>query len=59
MKSMRNNKTAGSNGLTKEFYENFWDELKAPLMENVNQAFYTKNWKILQRQAVINPIEPR
>ena len=57
MKSMKNKKTAGSDGLTKEFYENFWDELKAPLMESVNQAFYTKNWKILQRQAVINPIE--
>ena len=54
---MKNNKTAGSDGLTKEFYENFLDELKTPLMESVNQAFYTKNWKILRRQAVINPIE--
>ena len=41
MKSMKNNKTSGSDGLTKEFYETFWDELKNPLMESVNQAFHT------------------
>ena len=41
MKSMKNNKTPGNNGLTKEFYEIFWDELKTSLMESVNQAFHT------------------
>ena len=56
---MKNNKTSGSDGLTKEFYETFWDELKTPLMESVNQAFHTNIWSILQRQAVIKLIEKR
>ena len=42
MKSMKSNKTPGNAGLPKEFYKTFWDELKTPLMESVNQAFHTK-----------------
>ena len=56
---MKNNKTSGSDGLTKEFYETFWDELKTPLMESVNQAFHTKILSISQRQTVINLIEKK
>ena len=59
MKSMKNNKTPGNDGLTKEFYETFWDELKTPLMESVNQAFHTKILSISQRQAVIKLIEKK
>ena len=50
---MKNNKTVGNDGLTKQFYESFWDELKILLMESVNRAFHTKTLSILQRQAVI------
>ena len=42
MKGMKNNKTPGNDGLTKEFYETFWDVLKTPLMESINQAFHKK-----------------
>ena len=59
MKSIKNNKTPGNNGLTKEFYETFWDELKTPLMESVNQAFHTKILSISQRQAVIKLIKKK
>ena len=59
MKNMKNNKTPGNNGLTKEFYETFWDELKTPLMESVNQAFRTKILSISLRQAVIKLIEKK
>ena len=38
MKSMKNNKTPGNAGLTTEFYETFWDELKAPLMESIHKG---------------------
>ena len=53
MKSMKNNKTVGNDGLTKQFYESFWDEPKTLLMESVNRAFHTKTLSILQKQAVI------
>ena len=33
MKSMKNNKTHSSDGLTKVFYKNFWDGLKNNLIE--------------------------
>ena len=56
---MKNNKTPGNYGITKEFYETFWDELKTPLMESVNQAFHTKILSISQRQAVIKVIEKK
>ena len=49
MKSMKNNKTPSNEGLTKEFYETFWHELKTPLMESVNQTFHTKILSISQR----------
>ena len=57
MKSMRNNIILGNGGLTKEFFENFLDELKTPLMESVNQTFRTKILSIPQRQAVIKLIQ--
>ena len=53
MKSMKNSKTPGNDGLTKEVYETLWDELKIPLMESVNQAFQTKILSISQRHAAI------
>ena len=37
MKSMKKIKTPGNDGLTKEFYKTFWDELKTPLMESYIQ----------------------
>ena len=43
MKSMKNSKTPG-----KEFYETFWDGLKTPLMERVDQAYgkcHQAHWK--------------
>ena len=57
MKSMKNNKTLGKNGLIKGFFENVQDELKTPLMESVNQTFHLKILSIPQRQAVIKLIQ--
>ena len=59
MKSMKSNKTPSNDGLKKEFYETFWDELKTPLVESVNQVFHTKILSISQRQAAIKPIEKK
>ena len=38
LKSMQNNETAGNDGLTKEFYETFWNEIKYPFLKSLKQA---------------------
>ena len=43
----------------KEFYEACWDELKTPLMENINLVFYTNTLSVSHRQAVIKLIEKK
>ena len=38
LKSFSNNKSPGHDGLTKEFYEAFWSELKEPFMNSISQT---------------------
>ena len=38
-KKMPSNKSPGNDGITKEFYKVFWDDLKTPLLLSVNKAF--------------------
>ena len=59
MKSIKNNKTPGNEGLTKEFYKTFWDELKTPLMKSITQAFHMKILSISQKQAAIKISEKK
>ena len=53
---MPNNKSPGNDGITKEFYEEFWDDLKPPLPLSVNQAFKVGELGTSQKQAVIKLI---
>ena len=39
LKCMWNNKSPGNFGLTIEFYENFWEEIKIPLHNNVMKSY--------------------
>ena len=39
LKSMENDKTPGNDGLSKEFYEVFWDDVKIPLLASINEVF--------------------
>ena len=59
LESTKNSKTPGNDGLIKEFFKTFWDELKTSLVESINWAFYTKILRISQRQAVIKPNEKK
>ena len=59
MKNMQNNKSPGNDGLTKEFYENFWVEIKELLIASATEAKHRGDLSILQRQAIIKLIEKK
>ena len=56
---MPNNKSPGNDGITKEFCEGFWDDLKTILLLNVNKAFKVRELTTSQKQAVIKSIETK
>ena len=43
LNSMPNNKSPCNDGLTKEFYKVFWEDLKTPLISNFKSAFVKVN----------------
>ena len=44
MKSMETDKSPGNDGLTKEFYKNFWDDIKATFTSSTKQAKERKEY---------------
>ena len=56
---MQNNKSPGNDGLTKEFYETFWNEIKHPFMNSIMEAREKKKLGTSQLQAVIKLIEKK
>ena len=59
MKSTKNDKSSGSDGLTKEFYVIFWDDIKATFISSLKQAKERKKLSISQREAIIKLIEKK
>ena len=59
LKGMPNNKSPGNDGLTKEFYETFWEEIKIPLCNSITKSYQNRELSASQRQAVIKLIEKR
>ena len=59
MKRLENDKSPGSDGLTKEFYITFWDDIKATFISSLKQAKERKELSISQRQAIIKLIGKR
>ena len=55
---MENAKTPGNDGLWKEFYEIFWDNVKIQLLASINDAFIKKEeLSTFQKQVVIKIME--
>ena len=59
LNSMPNNKSPGNDGLTKEFYEVSWEDLKTPLISNFKSAFDKDELSNFQKQLVIKLIEKK
>ena len=59
LRSMQNDKSLGNDGLIKEFYEIFWDELKEIFVNSVREAKEIEHLSTSQRQAIIKIIEKK
>ena len=59
LKSMKNDKSPGNDGITKEFYEFFWDDIKNSLSDSVKKSFISGELSTSQKQAVIKLIEKK
>ena len=53
---MENHKSPGNNGLTKEFYITFSNDINTPLLLAIEKAYLVKQLSALQKQAVIKLI---
>ena len=59
LKSMQSDKSPSNDGLAKEFYQTFWNELKEIFADFVSEAKENRHLSTSQRQAIINLIEKR
>ena len=59
LKNMSNNKSPRNDGLTKEVYERFWEDLKKPLCASITKAFQRGELSHSQKEAVIKLIEKK
>ena len=59
LKSILNNKTTGKDGLTKEFWKTFWNEIKYVFLKPPKQDKEKSQLSISQYQAVIKLIEEK
>ena len=56
---MPNNKSPGNDGLTKEFFLTFWDDIKHIYISSIQTADIKKEFSASQRQAIIKLIEQK
>ena len=55
--SIQNNKSPGNDGLKKEFFVTFWEDIKDVFLNSFRIAKLKKELSTLQRQALIKLIE--
>ena len=59
LKSMKNDKSPGNDGITKELYKFFWDDIKNSLSDSIKKFFISGELSTSQKQAVIKLIEKK
>lgn len=59
LKSMQNDRNPSSDGLTKEFYQEFWVKLKEVFLDSVSEAKQKGHLSTSQRQTIIGLIEKK
>ena len=59
LKSMENNKSPGNDGLSKEFYESFWGEIKKLFLTSVHKAFLNQEVYTSQKESGIKMFEKK
>ena len=59
LKSMKNDKSPGNDGITKEFYEFFWDDIKNYLSGSIKKSFIIGELSTSQKQAVIKLLKKK
>ena len=52
LKSMKNDKFPGNDGITKEFYEFFWDDIKNSLSESIKKSFISGELSTSQKREI-------
>jgi len=53
LKSMKRNKSPGSDGFTVEFYIHFWNELKHPMLKSFQESFEKESLSTSQKLGII------
>ena len=59
LKTFKKGKSPGTDGITIEFYEKFWDLLKPLLLESYQNSYKLNNLTVTQRQSVITLIDKK
>ena len=54
---MKNDKSPGNDGITKEFYEFFWNDIKNSISDSIKKFFISGALSSFQKQAIIKLIE--
>ena len=54
IKSMKSNKSPGSDGIPAEFYQTFWPDLQTVLIESLNSAYETGELSPTQKRSILS-----